>query len=356
MTDDLTLTANGRTLSGWEDISVRLLAEGFPPSFDINLSSRDPATGASEIVRPGDACQVALGGDTVITGYIDRVAVSVGPEAHVIRVQGRGKTQDLVDCAAEWPGGQISGANALEIATKLASAYGVNVVMAAGADPGPQVPQFLLTYGETGADIIQRVCRAAGLLAYEDGKGRLVLGRVGASTAASGIVYGGNAEAATVQLSMDQRYSEYVCALLSQDLLLDIGGAGFFFDTETDSGVPRHRRMYLVMEQVATDPQAFTISKARWERSRRQGRGTTVSATVDSWRDKAGALWMPNTLAPVALPGLPDGSSPLCISEVSFRRGEDGTHADLLLLPPTAFTPEPLVLQPVNLSDIAPSP
>lgn len=349
--DDLILTANGRDLYGWEEISVTLRAEGFPPSFEVGLSSLDPVSGTDAVVRPGDPCTVRLGRDTVITGYVDRLSNGGSAEGHMLRVIGRGKTQDLVDCSAEWDGGQIMAATAFDIAAKLAKPYGIVAKLAPGANAGPLVPQFNLTYGETAADIIQRTARNAALLAYEDPSGALVLVSVGKTSAASGIVYGENVEAWAVDLSMDGRFSEIVCTQLSQDILGDLGNGGFFFDTEKDPNVPRHRRLYIVLEQAA-DPQAFTIQKAKWEVARRAGRACVVTVTVDSWRDKADALWSPNTLVPVSLPGLPSSLSPLCVSEVTFRRDGGGTHADLVLLPKQAFAPEPISLLPLNLADV----
>lgn len=349
--DELALVANGRKIAGWEDISVTLRAEAFPPTFEVALSALDPATGLDLVIRPGDACEVYLGDDVVITGYADRVSNGGGAEEHVLRIVGRGKTQDLVDCSAEWDSGQIANATALDIATKLAAPYGIVTNLANGASAGPVVPQFNLTYGETAADIIQRVARNAALLAYEGPRGDLLLAAVGIIQAASGIVFGENVESWNVQLSMDQRYSEIVCTQLSQDILGDVGDGGFFFDTEKDPNVPRHRRMYMVLEQAA-DPQPFTVQKAKWEVARRAGRSMAVSVTIDSWRDGAGTLWAPNTLVPVTLPGLPSSAMPLCVSEVTFRRDGSGTHAELALLPKAAFAPEPINLQPLNLADI----
>ena len=354
MIDDLVLTANGRDISGWEEISVTLRAEGFPPSFEISASSRDPATGADLAVAPGNPCVVKLGSDTVITGYVDRVDNRGGAAAHSIRIVGRGKTQDLVDCSAEWDSGQIASASVVDIATKLAQPYGITVKLANGASAGPPIPQTNITYGEKAADIIQRDAQSVGLLAYEDATGALLLAAVGTTQAASGIVYGGNVEEWLVELSMDQRFREIVCTQVSQDILSDAGEGGFFFYAVPDFNVLRHRRLYMTLE-MALEPEPFTIQKAKWEVARRAGLATKATATIDSWRDSAGTLWAPNTLVPVSLPGLP-AQTLLCISEVTFRRGKDGTHADLVMLPPAAFAPEPVSLQPYPIADTNPAP
>lgn len=142
----------------------------------------------------------------------------------------------------------------------------------------------------------------------------------------------------------------------SQAVLGDLGSGGEDFYTQKDETVPRHRRIYMVLEQSAVDPPAFTISKAKWEMSRRTGRSCEVHVTIDSWTDSNGVLWAPNTLIPVNLPGFPDSYSPLCLSSVTFRKGEGGTHAELTLLPQAAFTPEPITLIPVNLADLVSAP
>lgn len=349
---ELTIEVGGRALSGWTEIDVTLRAEGFPPSFSIAMTAPDPFGGA--VARAGDPCVVKIGGDVVITGYVDRDENASSRDGHRLGLVGRGKTQDLVDCSAEWQGGQIQSATALEIATKLAQPYGITVKLADGASPGDAVPQFNLTYGESAAEIIQRVARNAGLLAYEDTAGELVLAQAGTVTASSGAKYGENVQSCSVSNAMDQRFSEVRCAWNSINDLGDVDGADekFFFDTEKDPNVPRHRLMYLVLE-AAADPLPFTIKKAKWEVARRAGRASAISLTLDSWRDGSGKLWQPNTLIPVdGIPGNRAGEQ-LCIAEVHFHRSSDrGTVADLYVMAPGAFLPEPISLQPTNTSDL----
>ena len=353
MNDELALVVNGSRVSGWEQVEVTLRCEGFPNSFSIGLSSRDPNNKGIVVAAAGDACQVYLGDDLVITGYIDRDSNGGTASGHQLKLVGRGKCCDLVDCSAEWPSGLISG-DALAIASAIAKPYQIDVQLANGASAGPQVPQWALNYGETGAAIVQRVAQNAGLLAYENNQGRLLLSSVGATQAASGVVYGQNVEEWSVENSMDQRFSEVVCVSFSVASYGDVEGNDFF-DTEPDPNVKRHRRMDIALEDVASPEgaQAFTIRKAKWEVARRAGRATLVSARVDSWRDKAGALWAPNTMIPVDLPGLRIPDRSLCLSEVTFRKDADGTHAELTLLPKAAFELEPISLLPSQTADVA---
>ncbi len=353
---ELSIETGGKSISGWEEIDVTLRAEGFPNSFSMRMSSRAPVTGAAVVAKAGDTCVVKIGGDKVITGYVDRDTNEVSPISHTLSLVGRGKTQDLVDCSAEWDSGQIKSATVLEVAKKLAKPYGITVKLGEGAEAGNPIPQTNLTYGETAAEIIQRDARNAGLLAYENADGELILARTGTVKASSGATYGVNVQASSVTNAMDQRFSDVRCAALSQNVMGDIAGGddSFFYHTERDPNVPRHRLVYLVTEQ-AFDPRFFTILKAKWEVSRRAGRSSAVQVTVDSWRDSAGKLWAPNTLIPVDVPGLRVDKQ-MCLSEVTFHRSsERGTVADLYLLPPSAFAPEPISLQNAAIADVAPS-
>ena len=346
---ELTLVVNGSEISGWEDIEVTLRAEGFPNSFAIGLSSRAPITSAEVVAKAGDGCTVLLGDDVVITGYIDRDVPGGTAETHALQLVGRGKTQDLVDCSGEWGSGAMTNVTVLDVATKLASKYAITVKLADGASAGDPIDQIAGTYGETGAEQIQRLARNAGLMAYEDAQGVLVLAIAGTKKAASGIVYGRNVQSWSVENSIDGRYSDITCLQQAQDTTIELGDAGEFVFNVPDPTMPRHRLIYLIMEQAA-DPEDFTRKKAKWEMARRIGRSVAVRATIDSWRDSAGKLWQPNSLIPVDVPGLRLADKTLCLSEVTFRRNsESGTTAELFLMPPAAFTPEPISLVPVNL-------
>ena len=75
---------------------------------------------------------VKIGADLVLTGYVDRYSSSISAGQHTIRVEGRSKSEDLVDCSAlvqntsagspVTPGMQIvNGSDAVSIASKLAA-------------------------------------------------------------------------------------------------------------------------------------------------------------------------------------------------------------------------------------------
>ncbi|HEV2364037.1 MAG TPA: hypothetical protein VGS12_07545 [Caulobacteraceae bacterium] len=349
--DDLTLTVGSAAISGWTGVRVTLGMERCPSDFEIRLTERFPGEAAAIVVHAGDPCTVKLGSDLVVTGYVDRFEPSYAAGRHELVVAGRGKCQDLVDCSAEWPTGQISGASALEIAQKLCKPYGITASSSAPA--GPQIPQFNLMLGDPAWDIIERICRYSALVPYEGPDGNLILAQVGTASAASGFKEGVNVISASVAYTMGERFSEIDAFLTAVDTFSDTGGEKPL-QTATDPNVPRHRKKYIVAEAAAG---GIDIAKKRalWEVSRRAGRATRVQLTTDSWRDSAGALWKPNLLSPADLPGLKLSKDSYVIGEVTFRRDDEGTQADLVLMPPAAFSPEPILLVP-EFADAQPNP
>lgn len=346
------VVGSGREVSGWQQISITLRCDGFPPQFSLSASASAPDANVRTPAVAGDLCWVSIGDDRVITGYLDEVTETADANSHSLTLSGRGKTQDLVDCSAEWESGQQLNGTALSIAERLAEPYLIAVELAQGASAGPQVPQWALDYGETGAAIVQRVAQNAGLLAYEDAAGRLLLADLGTEYAGGGAWYGegGNVESYRIALSAHERFSQVVCASQAAASLNEIPGSDFFH-TEADPNVRRHRQLDIVIAQVAEPAQEFTKRRARWEVTRRLGRSTAVEVTVDSWRDASGKLWAPNTLVPVNLPN-PQVPSPLVLASVTFRHDASGTRADLSLVPREALALEPISLNPANIADV----
>ncbi len=110
-----------------------------------------------------------------------------------------------------------------------------------------------------------------------------------------------------------------------------------------------NRKRLLIIQSEQIDPDSdYGKARANWELARRIGRSQAINLTCDSWRDTAGALWQPNRLAPINAPALKITNAQWIIGTVTFRKDASGTHADLILMPPDAFTPEPTPLTLFN--------
>jgi prophage tail gpP-like protein len=348
--DEVAILVGAKKISGWMSVRIVRGIEVCPSQFEIAFTDRfptvlDPRDALKVVVKAGDPCVVTIGGDAVVTGYVDRSIAGYTARGHDLAIAGRGKCEDLVDCSVEWPGGQIGGTNALDIAKKLAQPYGITVKALSAA--GPAIPQFNLELTSSPMSIIEEICRYARLLAYEGTDGNLILSQTGTTTSASGVREGVNVLAARATFTMDNRFSEIQVYLNSMETLGPMGFGGNLLDRETDTEVPRHRRKSIIAE-APSGSQDIATKRAKWEINRRRGRSVQVAVTVDNWRDDSGKLWTPNTLVDVSLPSLDIDKISLTLASVTFLRDvQEGTRADLLLMHPQAFEPEPILLQPL---------
>jgi len=357
--DDVTIAIGDRELSGWTGVRVTAGMERCPRDFDLSATEFYPGEANAIICKPGDECTVFLGKDKVVTGYLNRYGASLSARGHSVTLSGRGMCQDLVDCAAEWPGQQISAASVLDVAKKLAEPYGVTVTgdrgLSVGRPDSAIIPQMNLMLGETPMQVIERLCRISSFLAYEQADGSLLLtaleqtgaGGVGptawkAGRAASGFEEGVNVQSASVQFSDDQKFNEYRAYLFAFSPKLELlTEDDNLLVTISDPSVKRTRRHVTLVEQghgLAVDN---AKKRAAWEAARRWGRGQRLQLTTDSWRDSAKKLYTPQTFVSLSLPTLKIVDQQWLISEVTYRKDANGTACDLVLMPPEAFSVQP---------------
>ncbi len=358
MSDDVTLITTpaaggpGTAFQGWTSVRVTRGIDRCPSDFQISATERNPLDPGVMQIFPGDSCEVLLGADLILTGYVDRVIPSLSGDEHSITILGRSKCEDIVDCSAEFQTFQLSNVTAPKLAALLCQPFGISV--ATIGDVGSlQIEAFNVTLTETPFEIIEEVCRYAGLLAFDGRDGNLILTRAGTGQMASGFAQGQNVQEATAFFTMDQRYSSVRAIQVSNQFLFETPSAGTPSELLSDNtlaeardpGVLRHRPLLLVAEQ---NDIGFQVAKQRvqWEVNRRWGRSQQVRLTCDSWRDQAGQLWELNALANVDLPALKITNQVWLIAEVEFVKDERGTRAEVTLMPQQAFAVEPIILNP----------
>jgi prophage tail gpP-like protein len=347
-TDDVHLVVERKTISGWQRVQITRGIEIMPSSFDLMLTERYPGEADQIDVKAGDFCIVMIGSTLVMTGYIDRRVASIGPQGNVVQITGRSRCCDLVDCSIDpdqLPNMQISQGTALSVATLLAAQYGIDVQQL--GTPNAQIlPQLNLNLGETPYTWIEQVCRYTAQLCYDEVDGSLNISSVNVGAMASGFAEGWNIEAAQGMQAMDQRYSDIDVFLTATQTLREAGPLPPLVSVQ-DQTVSRFRKLIIISEQ-ATLGANFAQQRGNWELARRYGRSQACSLVCDSWRDKAGTLWHVNCTAPLDVPHLKLTAKTWLISQITFRRDEGGTHADVVLMPPEAFVPEPILLFPFD--------
>ena len=348
---ELVITGGGVRIAGWESVSVWRGVERIPASFDLRASAKQP-TELRNVIPVNTPVTIAIGGQTVLTGYLERVNAGVDANQHTVAMQGRGRLCDLVDCAALIDNQVKASTKISGLARDLVAPFAggqIRVLTPDGEGDQRVFPDFMVNTGESPYELIERVARYEGLLVYENADGNLVLSRVGRERHASGFFLGQNVQQAELTNAVDQRFSVYKPLFMAvntfkRDSEADdsVFQAG---EDVPDPGVGRYRPRVVISEQ-SDQSGPLAVRRAKWERMRRIGRQFSVSVTVDSWLDDAGQPWTPNKRAVAYLPalGLTTGVE-WVITDVLFRRDpQNGTTAAVQLMPPDALEIEPSAL------------
>ncbi|QNT79451.1 phage baseplate assembly protein [Entomobacter blattae] len=353
--DEVSIIVNGQILSGWTGVSIRTGIELMPATFELETTEFTPNT-TQIAIKGEDPCTVLIGPDKVISGYVVSVDKSLSSSNHSVRVTGASKSVDLTECSAIFDTYQVNNTTPLQLAQKLCKPFNIQVETA-GEIGALKIPQFSVVLTETPYEIIERVCRYAGLLAYDLPNGNIVLSRTGKTQASGGFREGSNIETAGYGEGIAGRFSFVQAILVGNDLLFSAPGQGEIKPQVDhvsigakvfDAGVPRYRPL-LIMAEQGDYQYKITQQRAQWEINRRIARSSAVQIRCDSWRDGSGKLWAINTLASVNIPTLKcTPKNALLISEIVFSKSVDeGTHADITLMDAKAFLPEPINLTPL---------
>ena len=334
------LVIAGKEHSGWTRVEVQRGIEQIAGGFVLQLSTRYPGLQAPVRLREGLACQVYLGDDLVISGYIDDYETDDTATSSSVRVSGRDKTGDLVDCSVIHQGGQWRGTGLEQIVRDIALPFGISVRLAEGVSTGDVFKRFALEEGEKAFDAIDRACRLRAVLVTSTPDGHLLLTTAG--TASSGVMLaeGVNMTKFNSKHSWRERHSSYV---LKGQVPGDDDESGpqaahlkaAFKDMEID----RYRPLVVVAEH-GTSNKALA-ERAQWEAKVRMGRGKRGGCTVVGWRTgkdgQVGPLWQPNTLVHVRSDRMQvDGE--LLIVGCNYMLTEQGKVCDITFARPDAFT------------------
>ena len=119
--ETFTLTVNGQRYERWEEIRVTREIDRMCTDFNIAVSERFLAGAADFALAPFMPCTAAIGGDVVLTGYIDNYLPEVEADRHTVRITGRSKTEDIIDCTPDIQGGQFAGYKLDAIARAIGS-------------------------------------------------------------------------------------------------------------------------------------------------------------------------------------------------------------------------------------------
>lgn len=338
--NDCMLLIDGQEYGGWTRIEVQRGIEQIAGGFVLQLTQRYPGVDTPMQLREGLSCVVKLGDDVVITGYIDDFETDDTATSSSVRLSGRDKTADLVDCSAIYKTGQWRGAKLEQIVADIAFPFDIKVVIAPGTETGETFKRYALEEGEKAFDAIDRACRLRAVLVTSTPDGNLLI--TSASTVSSGValIEGVNMTKFSSKHSWKERHSEILLkGQVPGDDQENGAAAAHLKAAAKDAEINRYRPLVVVAEH-GTSTKSMT-DRAAWEVKVRMGRGKRGGCTVVGWRTgkdgQEGPLWQPNTLVQVTSSRM-NIDRELLIVGVTYQLTEQGRMCELTFARPEAFS------------------
>jgi prophage tail gpP-like protein len=376
------LLVNGQEYGGWKSVRITAGIERQARDFDLEVTDRWPGqTYIPRRIQPGDPCQVYIGQDLVMTGYVDATPIRYDGKTVGVGIKGRSKTADLVDCCPI-PSGEstaVSGGGTWKdvigpdgkqpnvvkppaksanqwrnqklevIAAALAAPYGVRVL--AEVDTGKAIPDHQVQVGETVFESIDRMMRLRHVLSTDNEKGDLVFIDVGSTGhAGTAIELGKNILTGNSPLDYKGVFSEYIVKgqragndeQYGSDVSEEEGSAEddsnttVTGETATATDARAKRRRILVIKQSGQADEGTCKDRAEYERAHRAAKALQTDYTINGWRQEDGNLWLPNLLVRVR-DGLIGFDTEMVIAEVSWILGKEGFRVEIKVGPPDGY-------------------
>lgn len=366
--------SGGRSLKGWTDVTITAGITMAARSFSVGVTYQWP--GAKDVISaisPGDPCEVWIGDDPVLTGYVYAAPISYASSFVRVTISGRSKTSDIIDCCPDaaaisssttsedadaWadarivsPSGTVQSASTPkaaqwkdqrieQIAADLCAPYGVEIVTQTST--GDPIEVHAIEPGETCFESISRLLKLGQLFATDDEAGRLVFTKAGAlGEGSGGLELGVNILEASAKRDASAIYSDYVVEGQRAGSDLAYGSAAAHLRAGASDVETKRHRMLAITQSGSVSPD-LCRQIAAFEQRHRRALLDAVTYTVVGWRDSKGKLWRPNTIVHVRDPLLGIDRK-LLISEVVYSLSDQGQLTQLNLAPKEAFEAEPTV-------------
>ncbi|MFC3336900.1 phage baseplate assembly protein [Paracandidimonas soli] len=279
--DRVTLTVDGMDYAGWKGVEISAGIERQARDFTLGVTWRWPGSESRPLrIRHGARCQVRIGADLVLTGYVDATPIEYGKTSITTSITGRSLTEDLIDCSVSQTPGQWRGQTVLQIVRGLAQPYGISVIDEGG--DGATVADHTVEPGETVFESIDRLLSLSELLSTDDEHGRLVLVQPGSKGRASdALELGKNILTGRAPLDFSEVFSDYQCVGQRAGTDNEFGEAA----SEVTASVADDRATRYRLKVVQPSGQLSALlaqRRAQWERDSSLGRALAVEYEVQA--------------------------------------------------------------------------
>lgn len=369
----ITLRIDGVVYDRWNSAECERNLKDFSGSYDFSMRDVFQSNGTFQYASTGPLLKIKLGlkievlvdGEVQLVGFLEGLERDIDDSRAEIRISGRDKTGDLVDCAALDDGpAEFKNVKLEEAVKRIAAPYGLTV--RTEVDTGEPFARYGLDLSETAFSAIEKGTRGRHVLVLSDGVGGIVITRTGKTRAPADLVMPGNVIHSRMKLGHTNRHSKHTvhgqgekagksrsgkpldstAEPLSAGDRHDGDGSATAMERKgtaakgiaVDDEIKRHRPIVHLARTKADKTAATDEADGRMRKSRAESE--ELMHTVKGF-GVGGKLWRVNQMASVS-DDFQDLYRDLLITRVKNRQDEGGGKTEMTLMSPEAFDKLPV--------------
>lgn len=172
----ISVEIDGKVHENWQNYHIESSFLTPADAFDFSIGLPNGITPPD--VKEGGKCSIKIENETIMTGFIDTILHSIDKHHHSYQINGRDTTSLLVDCSA--PIHNFKGLSLLDAVKKIAEPMGIKKVLLRGE--ATEFDKTDIDIGISGWDAIIHLANSAGLHAWSDPDGTLIIGNADYTT------------------------------------------------------------------------------------------------------------------------------------------------------------------------------
>jgi len=352
---NITLEVNGIKYEGWTDISVSKSIESLCGQFSFSTTVKENA----ELViqndlKLQDKAVVFIDDIKVITGYIENLYIDYDVDNHLITVEGRDKTGDLVDSSIKPQ--NYKHRSFVSLVENVLSDNGytnIKVINQVKNLPNIVEPQQSATVSETIMQFLDKYAKKVQALMITDADGNILITRESPAFSIGSLISDNtpstNILGASINLNSTDRFrfnyieSQGDNSTYTKQSVKQTG-------VSTDKDIRGPRRNYTIMRPAT---QEVTLNQlAIWTANLRKAKGTRYNCRVqDYYSSKVfNQLWEINTLVQVEDIRC-QLSGQFLIQGAKYSKSLSGSFTEISIVNKGAFDLESLVASNNDFGD-----
>lgn len=338
---NLILKINKISYSGFESVHIRKSMLNICGGFAVATDNFFQGGTNTQEIKMGYGVKIEINNKQILDGWIDEMPIRFGKDYDRLEIRGRDNTCDLVDCCWDYTPNEWKNQSIKNLIKTMCSKFNINVIVdnSAQIEVENKIETFKASEGIPVSELINKLCRDAGILPISIGDGNLTLTKSSeVEYANDAIIVGGNAEGGELIQSNLNRFSVY-----------KIKGYGISTDNKTlrdyiecygsfsDPIITRERSFLTFTDNTTSS--FFCRKKAIAEARIRAGLSRAIIYRVDNWVQSNNTPWEINKLVKVkdSFTGTDDS---LLIAAIDFVYDENdgGDTAKIMCVDKTTFT------------------